>query len=272
MNAMKKETFRFKKEMGQNFLTDPALIERLADASLVTPEDGVLEIGPGRGALTCTLARRCRKLIAVELDRTLLSDLRATLALYPNASLVQGDILRQDIPALVDALEQPCRIVANLPYNITSPVLRKLLTLRLPVRSLAVMVQKEVGEKMLAQPGEEGYGPFSLLCQYFAQISKQLDVAAEYFTPRPKVDSSFMLLVLRERPPVAVPDEEALWRMVHHCFAMRRKTLFTNLCAGLSVSREEALALLQACGISPQQRAQQLTLEQFAALAREWSK
>lgn len=264
---MKKETFRFKKEMGQNFLTDPALIERLAEASGVTREDGVLEIGPGRGALTCALARRCRSLIAVELDRTLIRDLETTLELYPNCELVQGDILKQDLPALVARLGAPCRVAANLPYNITAPVLEKLLTLRLPVRSLAVMVQKEVGEKMRAQPGQEGYGPFALMCQYYAEIEEAVPVAASFFTPRPKVDSSFMLLPLRETPPVSVPDEAAFLRLIRVCFSMRRKTIYNNLSGGLGLSRQETEALLESGGIDPAERAERLSMEQFARLA-----
>ena len=268
---MKKEQFRFKKEMGQNFLTDPTLIEGLAEASLVSREDGVLEIGPGRGALTCALARRCRKLIAVELDRTLIRDLETTLELYPNAELVEGDILRQDLPALIARLGEPCRVAANLPYNITAPVLEKLLTLRLPVLSMAVMVQKEVGEKMRAQPGEEGYGPFALMCQYYAEIDEAVYVPREYFTPQPKVDSSFMLLSMRGKPPVDVPDEAAFLRLVHVCFAMRRKTIYNNLSGGLGLSREETEALLAASGIDPSARAERLTMEDFARLARERS-
>ena len=255
---MKKEQFRFKKEMGQNFLTDPTLIEGLAEASLVSHEDGVLEIGPGRGALTCALARRCRKLIAVELDRTLIRDLETTLELYPNAELVEGDILRQDIPALIARLGQPCRVAANLPYNITAPVLEKLLTLRLPVLSLAVMVQKEVGEKMRAQPGQEGYGPFALMCQYYAEIDEAVYVPREYFT----------LLTLRETPPVDVPDEAAFLRLIRVCFAMRRKTIYNNLSGGLGLSREETEALLERSEVAPSARAEQLSMEDFARIAR----
>lgn len=264
---MKKEQFRFKKEMGQNFLTDPSLIEGIAEASLVSHEDGVLEIGPGRGALTCALARRCRKLIAVELDRTLIRDLETTLELYPNAELVEGDILRQDIPALVARLGEPCRVAANLPYNITAPVLEKLLTLRLPILSMAVMVQKEVGEKMRALPGEEGYGPFALMCQYYAQIEEAVYVSREYFTPQPKVDSSFMLLTVREKPPVSVPDEAAFLRLIRICFAMRRKTIQNNLSCGMNLSREASENILQQCGIQPSARAEQLSMSDFAALA-----
>lgn len=267
---MKKETFRFKKEMGQNFLTDPALLERLAEASRVGREDGVLEIGPGRGALTCALARRCRRLIAVELDRTLIDDLETTLELYPNASVVQGDILKQDVPALVARLGAPCRIAANLPYNITAPVLEMLLTQRLGVVSLAVMVQKEVGEKMRAQPGQEGYGPFALMCQYYAEIEEAMAVEARWFTPRPNVDSSFMLLTLRKAPPVDVPDEAAFLRMLRACFAMRRKTICNNLCGGLGLGREAAEAMLEKSGVDPARRPERLTMEQFARIAAQW--
>lgn len=262
-----KEKFRFKKEMGQNFISDPALIERLAEVAQVTREDGVLEIGPGRGALTCALARRCRRLIAVELDRTLLDGLETTLALYPNAEVVEGDILRADLPALVARLGVPCRVAANLPYNITTPVVEKLLRARLPFASLAIMVQKEVGDKMTAGPGEAGYGPFSLLVQYFAEAREVLRVDASCFTPRPRVDSSFMLLAPREAPPVAVRDEAMLRRTIRASFAMRRKTLLNNVMAGFSLSRPTAQAALESAGVRPDARAEQASLEQFARLA-----
>lgn len=263
-----KERFRYKKEMGQNFIFDPALIEQLADASLVTKEDGVLEIGPGRGTLTAALARRARRVVAVELDRTLINDLETSMALYPNVEIVQGDILKADLRVLSDSLGAPCRVAANLPYNITTPFLEKLLHARLPFLTVAVMVQKEVGARMTARPGEEGYGPLSLLVAYFAEAREAVGVPAQAFTPEPKVDSSFMLLTMRDTPAVSVPDESLLFRVIRAAFAMRRKTLLNNLTGALALSREGALSLLSRCEIEPNRRGETLSLHEFAALAR----
>ncbi len=262
-----KEKFHYKKEMGQNFIFDPALIEQLADASLVGKQDGVLEIGPGRGTLTVALARRARKVIAVELDRTLLNFLEAAMAPYRNVYIEPGDILKADLPALVKELGTPCRVAANLPYNITTPVIEMLLTSRLPFLSLAVMVQKEVGEKMMAGPGGDGYGPFALLVQYYADVQAAVQVPAACFTPPPKVDSSFMLLTLRNAPPVSVADEALLFRVIRAAFAMRRKTLLNNLVGGFALPREKAAAALEACGVRPDVRGEVLSMQDFARLA-----
>jgi len=262
-----KERFHYKKEMGQNFIYDKELIERLAEASRVEKTDGVLEIGPGRGTLTAALARRSRQVIAVELDRTLLDGLEASLALYPNVEIVQGDILKADLPALIQRLGTPCRVAANLPYNITTPLMEKLLLARLPLSTIAVMVQKEVGERMMARSGQDGYGPFSLLIEYFATAEEAVFVPAECFTPQPKVDSSFMLLTLREKPTVTVADEGLLFRVIRTSFAMRRKTILNNLMGGFGLPREKAASLLEQSGIDPGERAEVISLARFAALS-----
>ncbi len=262
-----KERFHYKKEMGQHFLLDPVIVDALAEASGVTRADGVLEIGPGRGTLTAALARRARRVITVELDRTLIAGLRAAMALYPNVEIIQGDIIRQDLPALAVKLGTPCRVAANLPYNITTPFLEKLLHARLPFTGIAIMVQKEVGDRMLAGPGDEGYGPLSLLVQFFTEPEVALSVPAGSFTPPPKVDSSFMLLTVRDAPPVAVKNDDVFFRVVRAAFAMRRKTILNNLSAGLSLGRERATEVLQTAGIAPTMRAEQLPMEAFARIA-----
>ncbi|MCL1964496.1 MAG: 16S rRNA (adenine(1518)-N(6)/adenine(1519)-N(6))-dimethyltransferase RsmA [Firmicutes bacterium] len=262
-----KERFRYKKEMGQHFLFDPALIEQLADASRAEPADGILEIGPGRGTLTAALARRCRKVIAVELDRTLIDDLEVSMALYPNVEIVQGDILKADLAALAGSLGTPCRVAANLPYNITTPLIERLLHTKPPFASVAVMVQKEVGDRMLAVPGQAGYGPLSLLVQYYTMAEEAVFVPSACFTPRPKVDSSFMLLTARGAPAVTVRDEALFFRVIRAAFAMRRKTILNNLMSGFGLARERALALLGACGVSPNARGEAMPPEQFAAIA-----
>lgn len=263
-----KERFRYKKEMGQNFIFDPVLIENLAEASGVTKEDGVLEIGPGRGTLTTALARRARRVIAVELDRTLIDGLEATLALYPNAEVVQGDILKTDLPALVARLGAPCRVAANLPYNITTPALEMLLHARLPLETIAVMVQSEVGERMTALPGQEGYGPLSLLVAYYAAAERVLEVPAACFTPAPKVDSCFMRLTLQKTLPCPAAEEALLFRVIRSAFAMRRKTLVNNLMAGFALPRQQAISLLEACGIQETARGETLCLDDFLRLTR----
>lgn len=262
-----KETFRYKKEMGQNFIFDPALIDQLAEASCVQKTDGVLEIGPGRGTLTAALAQRARKVLTVELDRTLIDDLEISMALYPNVEVVQGDILKADLAALVGRLGTPCRLAANLPYNITTPLVEKLLHARLPFLTMAIMVQKEVGQRMMARPGGDGYGPLSLLVDYYAIAQEAVFVPSGCFTPPPKVDSSFMLLTMRDAPKVTVRDEKLLFSLIRAAFSMRRKTILNNIAGSFMLTREAAAALLSACGVEPMARAEQLRLEDFAAIA-----
>lgn len=262
-----KEKFHYKKEMGQHFIFDPEVIETLADASKVTREDGVLEIGPGRGTLTAALARRARKVTTVELDRTLLYDLEISMAMYPNVDIIEGDILRQDVPAIVEKLGTPCRVAANLPYNITTPLLEMLLHAHLPFETIAIMVQKEVGDRMMARPGDEGYGPFSILIDYFAVAEEAVFVPAACFTPPPKVDSSFMLLTMRKTPPISVQDEGMFFRVVRAAFTMRRKTIVNNLMGGFPLTRDAAIALLEGCAIAPNERAERLALDDFARIA-----
>jgi 16S rRNA (adenine1518-N6/adenine1519-N6)-dimethyltransferase len=184
------------------------------------------------------------------------------MALYPNVEIREGDILRADIDEIVRALGTPCRVAANLPYNITTPVLQRLLPL--PFASIAVMVQREVGQRLAARAGESGYGPLSLLAQYYAEAAEALAVPAECFTPPPKVDSSFMLLTKRESPPVRVADERAFFQFIQQAFAMRRKTLRNNLTAGYGLSREVAGMLLEAAGLPEMARAEEVDMEGFA--------
>lgn len=263
-----KEKFRYKKEMGQNFIFDRDVIEKLAVASMVERTDGVLEIGPGRGTLTAALAMRAKKVIAVELDRTLIDDLQVNMALYPNVEIIQGDILQADLKVLSERLGTPCRVAANLPYNITTPFIEKLLHAKLPFETVAIMVQKEVGMRMMATESMEGYGPLSILVQYYADAKEVVSVPATCFTPRPSVDSSFMLLMMRKQPAVQVIDEAMFFNVIRMSFMMRRKTLLNNLLgAGLGFKRETIEMLLATCGLSPTLRGEQLSIAQFGLLA-----
>ena len=263
--------FHHKHSLGQNFIEDEALLEQLAELSLVTPEDNVLEIGPGFGALTRPLAARCRHIVSLEIDETLLPILRVTLERCDNAEVVQGDVMKTDLSALVREKlgDGPLRVAANLPYYITTDVLTKLLTELLQARSIAVMIQKEVGDKLLSRPGEDGYGPLAILCQYLCEVRRALDVPAACFTPPPKVDSSFMVLERRETPLCAVADEALFMKLVRGAFVMRRKTLVNNLMSAFALSREEATGCLERAQLPAQVRAEALSIEELARLSGE---
>ena len=261
--------FHHKHSLGQNFIEDEALLEQLAELSLVSAEDCVLEIGPGMGALTRPLAARAKKIVSLEIDTTLLPFLRVALEKYPNAQVISGDVMKTDLAELVRecfADAASVRVAANLPYYITTDVLTKLLRELPQAKSIAVMIQKEVGDKLLSSPGEEGYGPLAILCQYTCHVRRALDVPAACFTPPPKVDSSFMVLERREQPLYAVSSVEKLMRLVKVAFAMRRKTILNNLVSGMSLAREQAERCLEAAQIQPNARAEAITIEQFCAL------
>lgn len=262
--------FHHKHSLGQNFIEDETLLEQLADLSQVAQEDCVIEIGPGFGALTRPLARRARQIVSLEIDKTLLPILRVTLEGHPNAKVIEGDVMRTDLSALVRAeFTEDCslRVAANLPYYITTDVLTKLMAELPQAKSIAVMIQKEVGDKLLSGPGEDGYGPLAIFCQYAYDVQRALDVPAACFTPPPKVDSSFMLLLRREQPLHPVKDYALFARLVKGAFAMRRKTLVNNLMAAFALERELAVSCIENLGLSPSVRAEQLSIGQLAALA-----
>lgn len=262
--------FHHKHSLGQNFIEDESLLEQLADLSLVGDQDYVLEIGPGFGALTKPLARRAKQIVSLEIDTTLLPILNVTLEHFDNARVVQGDVMRTDLCALVKEVfpeNTSLRIAANLPYYITTDVLMKFLRELPQARSIAVMIQKEVGDKLLSQPKEEGYGPLAILCQYYCDVQRALDVPAACFTPPPKVDSSFMVLVRREEPLYPLADETVFLKLVKGAFAMRRKTLINNLIAAFPISRDQAAGLMEQAGIGAQARAEELSIEAFCRLS-----
>lgn len=270
MKAKTHGEFHQKHSLGQNFIEDEALLEQLAELSLVTQEDCVLEIGPGFGALTKPLARRAKQVVSLEIDKALLPILRVTLEHSPNVRVVCGDAMKTDFSALArDAFGEGAslRVAANLPYYITTDVLVKLLSELPQAKSIAVMIQKEVGDKLLSAPGDEGYGPLALLSQYTCRVRRALDVPAACFNPPPKVDSSFMVLERRAEPPFPVDDEALLLRLIKAAFAMRRKTLVNNLVSGFRLSREAAEACLAAAQISEKARAQEVDLAAFCRLA-----
>ena len=269
MKPQKHGSFHQKHSLGQNFIEDEALLSQLAELSLVTAEDCVLEIGPGFGALTKPLAERAKQVVSLEIDRTLIPILNVTLEKYANARVICDDVMRTNLSALVaEGADCPSlRVAANLPYYITTDVLTKLMRELPQAKSIAVMIQKEVGDKLLSGPGDDGYGPLAVMCQYRYHVMRALDVPAACFNPPPKVDSSFMVLEKLEQPSVNAGDEEIFTRLVRSAFAMRRKTLLNNLVSGFSLNREQAAACLGAANLSAQARAEELSLEDFAGLA-----
>lgn len=267
--------FHHKHSLGQNFIEDEALLERLADLSLVTKEDCVLEIGPGFGALTKPLAARAKQIVSLEIDQTLLPILNVTLEHVENARVVQGDVMKTDLAVLAaESFGENCslRVAANLPYYITTDVLTKFLLTLPEAKSIAVMIQKEVGDKLLSQPGEEGYGPLAIMCQYFCEVRRALDVPAACFTPPPKVDSSFMVLERHQEKPFAACDEALLLKLIKGAFAMRRKTLVNNLVSCFPLDRAQAAAAIESAGLDAQCRAEALSIEQLCCLTNALSK
>ena len=262
--------FHFSKAKGQNFLIADWVPERIADACGAGPGDGVLEIGPGVGALTVQLARRAGAVAAVELDRSLEPLLAETLADCSNVSVVFDDVLRLDLPALVAERFSGLRpmVCANLPYNITPPVLTALLEAGC-FASLTVMVQREVARRLAAPVGSGDGGAFAVWLRYHADAELLFDVPPDCFLPAPKVTSSVLRLTPYETPPVSVTDEALFFRTIRAAFALRRKTLVNSLAAGLSLEKDAARALVLSCGLDPAVRGERLTLEDFARLTAQ---
>lgn len=262
----KNSEFHPKRSLGQNFITDDALFAQLVDLSGVGQEDAVLEIGAGAGGMTRALSARCRRVVAIEVDGTLIPILRVALEKCKNVQLVHGDVLRLNLPELTESMGE-FHIVANIPYYLTTDLMNLLLSSSMPIRSISLMVQKEAAQRMVARPGEEGYGMLAVKAQYFFDPAIVLDVPACLFTPPPKVDSAFVVMPRREKPAVHVRDEALFFKVAFAAFAMRRKTMENNLIASFRVSREQAQAWLSACGIAPGCRGEALSMDDFAALA-----
>lgn len=258
--------FHHKRSLGQNFLTDDALFDQLVALSGVGGNDRVLEIGAGAGGMTKALAKRCAQVTAIEVDETLLPILKVALQPYSNVALVQGDVMRLNLPELTADMGA-FHVVANIPYYLTTDLMNLLFTGGLPIASISVMVQREAAERLVARPGEEGYGMLAVRAQYAYAPQIVLDVPACMFTPPPKVDSAFVVMPRLEKPAVDAADEKMLFKVAAAAFAMRRKTMENNLIAAFSVPRERAAGWLSACGIAPGARGETLSLGDFAALA-----
>ena len=260
--------FRFSRSMGQNFLIEGWVPDGLVEGAGVSLQNGVLEIGPGIGPLTMRLSNAATKVVAVELDRSLLPVLAETLAGRNNVEIIPGDILKLDIGALVDEKFSGLTPMAcaNLPYNITTPVLSALIDSR-RFAQIAVMIQREVALRICAAPGTAEYGAFSIYCQYHTAPELLFDVGPECFVPAPKMTSSVVRMTPRHMPPIAVQDEKRFFRLVKAAFGQRRKTLLNALAAGLGgVERDSIRAAILSCGLPEDIRGERLGIPEFAAL------
>ncbi len=260
--------FRFSKKLGQNFLINPSVCPRMAEACGIGPEGGVLEIGPGIGVLTRELCRQAGRVVAIELDDRLPPVLAETLAGVDNLSFVWGDCMKLDLPALLQKHfgDRPVAVCANLPYYITSPIIMMLLESRLPVENITVMVQKEAAQRLCATPGTREAGAVTLAVQYYAEAETLFGVSRGSFMPAPNVDSAVIRLTCRKTPPCPVQNEAVMFRLIRAGFNQRRKTLLNSL-TGAGYTKERLSAAFGAAGIAPTARAEQLTLPQWAALA-----
>ena len=276
IEVLQKYGFVFQKRFGQNFLIDTHVLERIIEASEITKDDFVLEIGPGIGTMTQYLAEAAREVTAVEIDDALIPILKDTLKEWDNVTVLHGDILKTDIRKIADEKNQgrPIKVVANLPYYITTPIIMGLFESHVPVDSITVMVQKEVADRMQTGPGSKDYGALSLAVQYYAEPKIVANVPPNCFMPRPKVGSAVIRLTRHQNPPVTTLDEKLMFRLIRASFNQRRKTLSNSLknSQELPYSKEEVEAAITECGLPLNIRGEALTLEQFARLSDTFSK
>lgn len=271
IEILNKYKFVFQKKFGQNFLIDTHVLDKIVQAAEITKEDFVLEIGPGIGTLTQYLCENAREVVAVEIDRMLIPILEDTLSEYDNVTVINQDILKLDLNALVQERNggRPIKVVANLPYYITTPIIMDLFERHLPLVNITVMVQKEVADRMQASPGGKDYGALSLAVQYYADPYIAANVPPNCFMPRPNVGSAVIRLTLHENSPVKVADEKLLFKMIRASFNQRRKTLANGLnnSPELSFDKEQIAQALSMLNLPENIRGEALTLEQFAALS-----
>ncbi|MBY7141598.1 16S rRNA (adenine(1518)-N(6)/adenine(1519)-N(6))-dimethyltransferase RsmA [Virgibacillus sp. NKC19-3] len=265
-------TFAFKKSLGQNFLVDANILENMIKHAGIDKATGVIEVGPGIGALTEQLAIYADKVVAFEIDQRLLAILQKTLQDYDNVQIMHQDILEANVGEVIRSYfepDQPVHIVANLPYYITTPILMKLLRAQLPILTLTVMIQKEVAERMAAKPNTKSYGSLTVAMQYYTYAEVMMTVPKSVFMPQPNVDSSVLRLTIRDEPPVHVQNETYFFNLVQACFGQRRKTLRNNLIRSFkeTYDKETINELLEIANIDGSRRGESLDIEEFAALA-----
>lgn len=274
-DILEKYGFSFKKSLGQNFLIDPNVLSNIVKAAELTEDSGVIEIGPGIGALTEQSAKASERVLAFEIDQRLLPILADTLSPYSHVRVIHQDVLKADLQEEIQKYFKPGQdlaVIANLPYYVTTPILMKLLEEKLPVRVMVVMMQKEVAERIAAKPGSKIYGSLSIAAQYYAVAETVFTVPKTVFVPQPNVDSAILRLTKRDKAPVDVIDEDFFFRFVQAAFVQRRKTVLNNLAVFFEeeMNKGEVAAFLEACEIDPRRRAESISMKEFAFLSNQF--
>lgn len=276
IEIIQKYGFNFQKKFGQNFLIDTHVLEKIIEESGITKDDCVLEIGPGIGTMTQYLCENAREVIAVEIDKALIPILEDTLSEYDNVTVINDDILKVDVQKIVDEKNggRPIKVVANLPYYITTPIIMGLFESHLPLKSITIMVQKEVADRMQVGPGTKDYGALSLAVQYYAKPEIVANVPPNCFMPRPNVGSAVIRLTKYEEPPVYVENEEFMFSLIRATFNQRRKTLVNAIgnAPNLNITKEQVTEVLSEMGESATVRGETFTLEKFAEFTNKLSK
>ena len=268
--VLQKYNFNFQKRYGQNFLIDTRVLDKIISNAKVTKEDFVLEVGPGIGTMTQYLAENAREVVAVEIDKNLIPILQDTLSEYDNVSVINDDILKVDINKIANERNdgKPIKVVANLPYYITTPIIMGLFESHVPLDSITIMVQKEVADRMQCGPGTKDYGALSLAVQFYAKPKVVLNVPASCFMPRPNVDSAVIRLERFKTPPVDVKNDHLMFKIIRASFNQRRKTMLNSVGnSGIGITKEALTNALETMGLPLTIRGEALTLEQFAALS-----
>ena len=267
-SVLEKHGFNFSKALGQNFLINPSVCPRMAEYSLANENTGVIEIGAGIGVLTAELAKIAKKVVCVELDTRLLPILDETLADFDNIEIVNADVMKTDLKALIEEKFQGMDVVvcANLPYYITSPVITMLLESRLPIKAVTVMIQKEAADRLCTPVGSRDSGAITVCTNYYAEVKQLFNVSRGSFMPAPNVDSTVIRLDIREYPAVEVSDEKKFFKMVKAAFAQRRKTALNSISSGMGLSKTQVADALRASGLEENVRAEKLTMEELATL------
>ena len=268
---MKKYNISANKSLGQNFLIDDNVVEGIVDSAEVSKEDLVIEIGPGLGTLTACLLEKARKVVAIELDTRMIKILQERFSLYDNFEIINQDVLKIDLQSLIKEQKdndkiKSVKVVANLPYYITTPIIMKLLEDRLDIESITVMVQKEVAKRLTAKPSDKLAGAITYSVKYYCDATEEIDVPKDCFVPSPEVDSEVIKLVLRKEPLVNVKDEKLFFKLIKTSFMQRRKTFLNGVSNGGIVTKEEIKNILDGLGIDINVRGENLTLEQFAQI------
>lgn len=266
-----KHDFRHSKSLGQNFLSDKNIIDAIIEGSEIGAEDLVIEIGPGMGVLTAAAAECASRVVAVEIDRHLIPILTETLEDYDNVEIINADVMKTDLSEVVEKYRTSgkVRIIGNLPYYITTPIVMKLLEERIPADSITIMMQKEVADRIKASPGSKTYGALSVAVGFYCTVRHIANAPKEVFVPRPKVDSTVIRLDVRQERPVDLVDEKLFFETIKKGFGQRRKTLLNSLTGIRGMPKESIAAVLADCGIDPRRRAETLSMSEFADLANE---